>query len=357
MKRLMVFVVALSLIGCAGGTESVECWIGSLEADSLVFDTVEVEVGFEGPVDQVELMVGGDVVATAEVPADADGTVMVSWDTTAGADGSAELTAHAVADGSDHTSEAVAVIVDNTAPVVSLDVDRFAMLEGTVELPVTLEEANVASFRLFSEHGDLMTAEDLSDSISWDTTGADSRAHRLSLEVTDAAGHTATTEAIPVVVINGGEEIDVVYDPSSWIIIPEPFDPTAEVHTRSTALMTDRPVGRIISWLTWDATSDWLIEYTVGQGICPHRGVAYHGEENRDGEILIDLAWTDIEADIQNQSLEFDTDYPEGGTCYPYNGEITTCGAFFGHIADMEPADHAGQELEVEVHYIFIYES
>ncbi|MFZ5785668.1 MAG: hypothetical protein ACOY3Y_04425 [Acidobacteriota bacterium] len=359
MKWLFVLGLALALAvaGCSNGEgqQSVEVWIDSLSADDVVSGDVEVQVGYEGPVARIEILVGDAVVGSVDVTDGAE-SASVAWNSVETPDGAATVTARASTSAGRATDgEPVSVVVDNTAPVASLDLARLSVLQGTVEVPISVDEANLTGLRLLSGDDELLSASEATSSVSWDTTAGEVGVHRVSLEVTDAAGHVTSTDPIPVVVANGGEEIDIEYSPSGWIIIPADFDGTQDTHTRVVAPMSDRPVERVISWLTWEASEGWLIEYAIGQGICPHRGVQYLAEESREGEIILDLKWTDLDPSIQARALANSPGSPDDATTFPYNADPLTCGSFFGHAADMEPADHAGMELQVDSHFVFIY--
>ena len=100
------------------------------------------------------------------------------------------------------------------------------------------------------------------------------------------------------------------------------------------------------------AIDNWLIEFAAGQGTCPHRGIKYAQETSRSGEIVLDIARADLPASIVRQLPLADQASP----VFPVNQDTRTFGAFFGHAAPLEPESRAGQELPIEIHYVYIWQ-
>ena len=359
MRTIVICIVSVSLCffmwsACGdtddSGGSSLEVTISSLTAGDLVHDTIIVLVEFSGAVTLVEIYADGVEVAERNVQ-DSDGDeVEITWDTTQTADGAVSLVAHAIGDGAEADSGAVEVTIDNTAPIADFGIERLTVAQGEITVPLSIEEANLQTIRVANQFGDLFASEDSADSFSWDTTTSGDGVYYLHLEVVDTAGNTGQITDFPVVVANNGAEMDVTYAPDATVSVPADYA-TTEYHTRTTATMEDG-VERIISWLTWDAGEGWLMEYTVGEGICPHRGIAFLREESRTGEIIIDLARADLPPDITSLFPADD----QTSTTFPNNGDPATFGAFFGHVDPLEPADHVGESLDIEVHMVFFYE-
>ena len=155
-------------------------------------------------------------------------------------DNEVSLTARVASSGSEAESQAVQVLVDNTEPVASVDIERFDTIDGDTTVPVTIDEANVSEVRLLADGDEIATATEAVDELDWDTTTVESRSYYLTLEVTDVAGHVVESEPVPVVVVNNGRVLsggELEYIPSAWVSIPDPFDPLAEFHTRISADM------------------------------------------------------------------------------------------------------------------------
>jgi hypothetical protein len=371
-----VLFVGLVVYGCdtpdenPPAPEPVECVITAPEADAVVSGSIDVTIGLTGPVTQVELLANGEVVADQAPEADAT-EITVSFDSTTVEDGPVELLARVQGETEEVTdeSETVAVVVDNTAPEASIGLERMSVLEGQATVPVSITEENVTQIRLLDgDDNELAVATEGVDELSWDTTAVESKVYRLHLVVTDAVGNEVESDEVPVVVVNNGYAFDddeIDYDPSGWVIIPDPFDETVEIDIRQYPAM-DIPgveenvenIVRVISWMTWNPEDapDVELEYSIGQGICPHRGLQYLADSNADGEVILDLAWADMDADLQQASIDQDQDgYEEGSGVFPYDGDILTRGTFFGHIRAIDAEDHAGLEVLTTVHFVFIF--
>ena len=354
MKRFLL-VLILIWIGCgdANDSEAVDCWIVS--PLTVVGGTTDVQVGFSGSVTTLELLAGSTVVAQAATADAVDDTVTISWDTTSAADGSVDLTVRA--EGSDSASDPVSVVVDNTFPVASIGLNRLTVLEGQATVPLNIVEANISTIRLLNQDGELVSVTGTTAELTWDTTAVSDQVHEVYLEITDLANNSSSTTEIPVIVANNGEEVTFEYIPAAAVEIPDPFNPYAEFHTRTMAYMDDTAVARVIVWLTWDASNEWPLELAVGQGFCPHRGIEYIAEESEDGEIYIDLARTDLSSSTISTIQGQMPSHPTDATSFPYNGDPATLGAFFGHIAPLEPEEHEGETMAIEVGFVFIYEA
>jgi hypothetical protein len=94
-----------------------------------------------------------------------------------------------------------------------------------------------------------------------------------------------------------------------------------------------------------------MLEYSLGQGFCPHRGIQYLAREDGGGEIVLSLARTELSDEVVAR-------LPAGereSETFPANGDPATLGSFFGHINPLEPADHINQSMPIEVHFVFLY--
>ena len=107
----------------------------------------------------------------------------------------------------------------------------------------------------------------------------------------------------------------------------------------------------MITWVTWDASAGWLLEYSLGQGLCPHRGIQYIAEESRAGEIVLELDRADVDPTIVAKYPLADRE----SDTFPTNDDPLTFGLFFGHVKPMEPAEHAGTSLPIEAGLVYLY--
>ncbi len=354
MKCFLNLLAVLSLVGCSSNPEPVEAWLVTPAAGDVVSETTTLRIGYSGPVQSFQILVNEQSVVEADESAGVDGVADLEWDTRGTEDGEVSLVVRVEGDGSEFESEPISLFVDNTPPSASLDIDRLSVLQGDATVPVTIDEPNMISARLLSGDVELASISEPAGEIAWDTTSVQSMVHWIRLVVEDVAGRTAETDEIPVIVANNG--LHLSYDDREYTYSPGP-QVSATDHTRVAASMgipDSEPdnIVRLISWMTWDSSSEWTVDFSVGQGLCPHRGVMYLNEISDTGEIILDLAWVDLPPDIQRQSLALDRDHPEDATTFPYNGDPATCGAFFAHIgAVAAPSD----VLDIEVNFVFIF--
>jgi hypothetical protein len=241
---------------------------------------------------------------------------------------------------------------DGEAPEVVLDLERFSVVSDEVVLTVRVEDPHPKTVTLWNEAGELMEqdADEGEFEIRWATTAADDGVQLLQVSATDKAGNVGESELVPVVVANSGIEQEVFYDPSARVYIPMNYQ-QVEYHTRG-MVASLRGMTRLVSWLTWDATEDWHLELAMGQGLCPHRGIQYAAADGHDGELFIDLAREDLAAEplaeLPGAAQDSDT--------FPYNTDAATFGSVFAHVAPLDPADHVGQALPIDIHVVLFTE-
>lgn len=348
----IVVVAFLGTAGCGSDSQSlgeVACSILSPGAEGVIHDTVDVRVAVSGPALRVELLAGNEIVASRELE---EATIVdLPWDSRMTPDGPVRLVARAVfGEGMEARSGPVSLRVDNTAPraVFGGELSHLQVVSGQLAVPLVVDEANPASIRILDGDRELFSSSEMVGSYNWDTTAADDGVHELVLEVEDVAGRIATA-TLAVVVVNHGEEFQVTYLPADELYIPEDYQ-TTEHHVR-VSIDSQPGVDRILSWIRWDPHAAWNIEYAVGQGLCPHNGIRYTAASSSEGEILIDLSRQDLEDEVIAQLPADERD----GTLFPYNDDPRTFGAFFGHVAALDPADHVGETLPFEVHFILFY--
>jgi len=356
MKRLALVPVLALAAACDDGSswnvDQISCAIVSPAQDVLVHELQTVDVSLGGPVALVELLANGAVVAQTDLLPETPPTVSLEWNTAGGPDGVVELTARVMSlPGDETTSQTVFVDVDNTAPVVAFGLARLAVVRSMAHVPLTVDEAHVDGIRVWDENGDVFNGTlDGFSTFTWDTTTAEDRIHWMGVEVTDDVGHSTRVENFPLIVANYGDSFTVQYDPSAQLYVPADYA-TAEYHTRG-MVPTYAGVKRIISWITWDASAGWLVEYSIGEGLCPHRGISFVSDESDSGEIIIELGRDELPSRVVNLfPVEERT-----STTFPTNDDPLTFGMFFGHASPLEPADHVGQRLPIEMHMVLIEE-
>ncbi len=356
MHRTTLILIAAALVSCSGSgpgsdPEQIACSIVDPAADSVVHDTLDVQVDLTGPVAHVDLLDGETVLAGVDV-AEGAASVTLSWDTAGLADGAVAIAARATGEaGTGADSPPVDVVVDNTAPVAAFgpDFPRISVISGEASVPVTVEEDNVESVVLSSGDVELARVTASAGALTVDTTALEDGVHRLSLVVTDVVGRAAEVTDFPVVVVNNGEHRTVTYDPYQQLYIPTDWT-TVEYHTRGSALSAP-DVDEIISWLVWDESASWTITYAIGQGLCPHRGIEYHSAMSSEGEIILTLKRSELNPVIVARLPAED----QTSDVFPYNTDQLTFGAYFGHAAPMDPADHVEETLPIEMGMVLLY--
>ena len=380
--RYLVWGVLLLAVAC-GGTDSrsggsgaegegegegegeapaaVGCEIRSPAAGSFVREDVDFDVALTGPAIRVELLLGGDVVASEDVEAGAAAATL-SLSTGDLPDGEVEVQVRVSgADGQSGTGGPVTITIDNTAPRVWFESERLQIVFGKVTLTLAVEEEHVAGVRLLdSETGDVyVTVEGPATELTWDSAEIRDDLYRLTAEVTDLAGNVGRARDFPIVVAYFGAEANLDWYPPA---APEPGESpqfayvpanyaSVEFHTRFTAAAVPG-VRKLLVWATWDSKQDWLLEVAMGQGICPHQGIKYLSEESRSGEIVLELDRADVPPEIVERYPRADQD----SATFPKNDDPRTFGLLFGHVAPMDPADHVEERLPVDGHMVLLFE-
>ena len=130
----------------------------------------------------------------------------VSWDTTQSSAGPHTIQARAI-DGAGNVtvSAAVAVVVDNVAPTITIDSPAAAaMLAGSATVSSTPNDNGpIAGVRYFLDGVELGTEITVAPySTAWDTTQAGNGPRALTATVRDAAGNTGAATAVAVTVDN-----------------------------------------------------------------------------------------------------------------------------------------------------------
>jgi len=330
--------------GGSGGSiepEGLEVWISPVE--KACGGQVELEVGCRGDVQELQLSAGDQLLAT--VSAEGENQV-ISWDASAFEDGELSLILKAVGPGGELESEPVTVTIDNTPPEAELALSRWMVLEGNLNLDFEAQDAHLEQVRLLGPADLAVEAE--GEELRLDTSLIEDGVVELQLEVTDEAGNQTLTPGIKVFVVNNGREVPVDYATGQYAEVPENYR-DVEYHARVYAV-SEPNVKRVISILTWK--EDWSLEYAFGQGFCPHRGTTYLREVSDSGEILIDFGKSDMTS-VQRASLPADA---RDGDSFPHNDDPATYGSFFAHIDPLEPAEHVGKRIEIEVRMIYLYE-
>ena len=138
-------------------------------------------------------------------------TTPASWDTTALADGLYDLRVRVTDTAGNSTTSAVVanVLVDNTAPTVTLD-DPGSPISGLTTLSATVNDGgsgvtSVTFQRAVSGHSTWSTVGSANAApwqVDWDTTGVADGTYDLRVVATDAAGNSTTSVVVGGVVVD-----------------------------------------------------------------------------------------------------------------------------------------------------------
>jgi hypothetical protein len=312
----------------------------------VVAGTVSVEVAFTGDAARVELLADG-VIALGHDIEPGEESFVFDWETGTISDGTVSLAGRITSSsGESVDSDAIDVTIDNTAPEVQLLVDRMWVLQGAVDLPVTLVEDHIDHLSLITREETLLDVSGSADLLSLDTSGLADGLYWLCVEAVDQAGNQTLSAEVPVVVVNNGVVAEVDYVPQAMVAVPTDWQ-TTDYHTRG-MIESEPDVTRLLAWLVWDGSAGWDLEFAVGQGICPHRGIKYVDAESDSGEIIIDLPRSELPAEAESRL----PDEEQGRDVFPHNDDILTFGSFFGHVAPLSPAEHVSESLPIEIHFV-----
>jgi hypothetical protein len=155
-------------------------------------------------VTEVAFSVDGSPIGT-----DTDGTDgwSASWDTLTELDGSHTVSARATDTSGNTATDANAVTVDNTPPLVAVSSPLAgATVSATIPVQATASDnQTVASVQFFVDGSSIGTDTSASGgwTVSWNTTTVPDGAHSLTATARDGAGHSTTSAPVVVTVENG----------------------------------------------------------------------------------------------------------------------------------------------------------
>ncbi|MFH1809927.1 MAG: hypothetical protein ABIJ09_14375 [Pseudomonadota bacterium] len=168
------------------------------------------------------------------------------------------------------------------------------------------------------------SAEGRVTSLMWDSTRCAEGVVNLVARVVDEDDHTYDSPAMSLVVVNRGRVVSLTEGNLGTIRIPTTYDGTQEVDVKH---HWNNPAGqtRVVAIATWNLTASdpvWMIEGSVGCGVCPHSGSLWGQPEETDASpFIIDMRASDI-----NQTW------------------LDTTQAFF-HLRPLDAQNHLGENL------------
>ncbi|MFE8605597.1 Ig-like domain-containing protein [Archangium violaceum] len=158
-------------------------------------------------VTKVEFYDGQTLIGTAT-----SAPYSVNWNTVSAFGSNHTLTAKAYDGvGLTATSTGVSVIIDNTAPQVSLTAPSGTFyIQGTVQVSASASDnMAIAKVEFYDGQTLIGTATSAPYSVSWNTVGAAEETHTLTAKAYDAAGGTATSTGLSVLVDNIAPQVSL----------------------------------------------------------------------------------------------------------------------------------------------------
>jgi subtilisin family serine protease len=206
---------------------------------------------------KVEFYDGQTLIGTA-----ASAPYSVSWNTAGVSGGTHTLTAKAYDGvGLTATSVGVTVIVDNTAPQVSLTAPSGTFyVRGTVQVSATASDNQaIAKVEFYDGQTLIGTATSAPYSVSWNTVGAAEETHTLTAKAYDVAGVTASSTGVTVLVDNIAPQVSISAPTATSVqgIVTVMANATdnryvakVEFYDGQTLLGTDTSTAHSLSWDT-----------------------------------------------------------------------------------------------------------
>lgn len=300
LRGLPVFMMVMLLAAGCGGSDGNEQNVDaetdtgddtSAEVEEFVERSLAISAPADGAVltgsftvtfawselpDSITVMLDSDVIGTLNAE-----PMQLDVDSSAHEDGAHTLTATGVWGDSSVETVPVPVTIDNVGPVI--DASSFflyAIVSGDqAEIPVEIiDAAGLASIEIFRGTSPLTTVTEDPFLPVFDSTAFDDSVLAMMLRVTDISGRQVVSDELPVTVMNQGsivESLEATEPGSEWDTwsIDIPAEPTTEdLHLKNHWNM---PAGivKILTVAVIESEGDWLTEYSIGEGGCPHSGI------------------------------------------------------------------------------------
>ncbi|WP_375764752.1 Ig-like domain-containing protein [Archangium gephyra] len=183
----------------------------TLRGTVTVTATADDDIG----VTKVEFYDGATLLGT-----DTSAPYSVSWNTVGTADGAHTLTAKAYDGvGLTGTSAGVPVLVDNTAPAVSITSPTATYVQGTVQVTATASDNQAIAKVAFYDGATLLGTDTSAPySVSWNTWGAVGGTHTLTAKAYDVGGMTGTSVGVTVIVDNTAPQVTLTAPTSAFYV-------------------------------------------------------------------------------------------------------------------------------------------
>ena len=226
--------------------------------------------------DRITVMLDSDVIGTLT------GEPMhLDVDSTGHGDGPHALSATAAWGDSTVEAGPVPVTIDNEGPVIDTSAFMtYSIVSGEqAVIPVEIvDAAGLASIEVFRGSEHLVTVTENPFLPAFDSTAFDDSVLAMMLRVTDLSGRQVISEEIPVTAMNRGavvESLEATDPGSEWDtwFIDIPAEPTTvDLHLKNHWNMP-AGIARILTVAVVESEGEWITEYSIGEGGCPHSGV------------------------------------------------------------------------------------
>jgi hypothetical protein len=192
------------------------------------------------------------------------------------------------------------VTPDTTAPTLALTVGRYDVIRGKRTLtPEAADDTAVAHVELLVDGAPVAESMTAPFAIEWDSVAGADGVHQIHLVAHDAAGNSAQTEDVPVLVVNQGttpafDEVPQAVDgliektfkvPITWNGNDELID--LKYHWDMPASMK-----KVVAVLAWDPAQGFDMDFSTGTGFCPDSGVAKKKAIGASGETVLEYTPT-----------------------------------------------------------------
>jgi hypothetical protein len=223
---------------------------------------------------------------------------------------------------------------DETAPVVTLDLGRYAVVQSTQQV-THLATDDVAVVRAELLVDDVVVGQSAAEpfSVDWDTTGAADGVHTIQVAAYDAAGNRGASDPTPVFVLNAGTDVTLDEDLdglaglfTGTFSVPASWSGNAEQIDKKYHWTMPAGISRVMAVILFDPTAGFALDYATGTGWCPDQGGSKLNLAESDGEILLD--------------------YAPGGTL--------TEGQWFVHVGATNAADMKGQSVDFQLRVVLL---
>lgn len=189
---------------------------------------------------------------------------------------------------------------DVAAPTVSTTLGRFEVIQGEHSLPVTAsDDVAIARTELFVDGEKVAEATSAPFAIDWDSAAVEDGVRWLRVVAYDAAGNTAETADVPVLVVNAGkvpgyEETKSVVEDHIQGTFEVPADWDGNEETIDLKYHFTPPAGmkRAIAVLSWESQDDFDVAFSIGTGWCPDSGEMKKEIVKKGGEALLQYSST-----------------------------------------------------------------